>query len=419
MNNNTNIIGQGIRKLDDAFLPKGWESSTLEKRATIIQGGRLGLTKEKNYGTSGVPAYSAAGQDGFVEKTEFESDGVILSAIGAQCGKCFYATGKWTTLANTQVIIPNSDLLNAKLLFYRVNFPNYWPISGSAQPFIKPSDIKKCWIAYPIEILEQQKIAEILSTIDELIDQTAKVIAKLKRIKSGLMNDLLTKGIDNEGKIRNEETHKFKNSSLGRIPKDWQVATLSQISTLDRGKFTHRPRNDPRFYGGKYPFIQTGDVTNSNGRIVKHTQTLNEHGLRVSKLFPKGTIIVTIAANIGDTAIANYKVAFPDSLVGIVVHPGTNYEYVEYALRTRRSDLNVISTQSAQKNINLQILNPLQIKLPGTEKEQTLIASMLNTSQQNINTEKQYQNKLQRIKAGLMDDLLSGKVRVNHLIRKN
>ena len=78
--------------------------------------------------------------------------------------------------------------------------------------------------------------------------------------------------------------------------------------------------NEPRFYGGDIPFIQTGDVVRANGRITEHTQTLNDLGLSISRLFPTGTIIVTIAANIGETAIANYPVAFPDSLVGITPH---------------------------------------------------------------------------------------------------
>jgi hypothetical protein len=85
-----------------------------------------------------------------------------------------------------------------------------------------------------------------------------------------------------------------------------------------RGKFTHRPRNDPRFYDGQYPFIQTGDVANANKFIMEYTQTLNENGYAVSKEFPSGTLVMTIAANIGDMAILNFNACFPDSIVGFL-----------------------------------------------------------------------------------------------------
>ena len=346
------------------------------------------------------PVYSSSihsnGLFGTYGKFMFDEELITWSVDGG--GNFFYRPKHKYSVTNVSGILKIlSKTIDCKYLFYY--------LANEHKKFVfdyvlkaHPSVIKKLYTVWLPEKDEQRKVAQILSTIDNLIDQTGKVIAKLKRTKSGLMHDLMTRGVDERGNIRNEKTAKFKNSSLGRIPDDWQIVPLSQIATLDRGKFTHRPRNDPRFYGGKYPFIQTGDVTNSNGRITKHTQTLNERGLRASKRFPKGTIVMTIAANIGDTAITDYEVSFPDSLVGIIVHSGVNYEYVEYALKTRKNDLNTISTQSAQKNINLQILNPLQIKLPKTEKEQTLIATLLNMIQQNVDIEKQYQNKLQKIK---------------------
>ena len=136
-------------------------------------------------------------------------------------------------------------------------------------------------------------------------------------MKTGVMQDLFRYGIDDKGKIRSEKTHKFKNSPLGRIPAEWDIVELGKIANVQRGKFQHRPRNEPRFYGGSIPFVQTGDVANANRNLNSFSQTLNEKGLRVSRLFPKGTIIITIAANIGDIAIASFDVAFPDSLVGI------------------------------------------------------------------------------------------------------
>ena len=125
---------------------------------------------------------------------------------------------------------------------------------------------------------------------------------------------------------------------------------LGDVATVERGKFAHRPRNEPRFYGGAIPFIQTGDVVKAIGEIREHSQTLNELGLSISKLFPAGTIIITIAANIGETAIASYPVAFPDSLVGITPK-GIDGSFLEYFLRIRKPYLNELAPESAQKNI--------------------------------------------------------------------
>src|SRR5690606_10229535 len=105
---------------------------------------------------------------------------------------------------------------------------------------------------------------------------------------------------------------------LGDIPKHWTPKKIKYMTKILRGKFSHRPRNDPRFYGGNYPFIQTGDVANVRKFVSTYSQTLNDDGLRVSKEFPAGTLVMTIAANIGDMAILNFKACFPDSIVGFV-----------------------------------------------------------------------------------------------------
>ena len=101
---------------------------------------------------------------------------------------------------------------------------------------------------------------------------------------------------------------------MGIIPKDWDVVKLNEKSSIQRGRFSPRPRNDPQFYNGDYPFVQTNDVVNSKGKITTYSQTLNEKGLKVSKLFPQGTILMTIAANIGFTGILTRDMTCPDSL---------------------------------------------------------------------------------------------------------
>jgi type I restriction enzyme S subunit len=175
-------------------LPEGWEVKKLGEIATIKQGGRLGLTK-KDYVPEGYPAFSATGQDGYVPVYEYEGEAIILSSIGAQCGKCFYATGKWTTLANTQIIFVNPEIANTLFIFYQVNRPNFWVRLGSAQPFIRPSDVKNAKVIIP-PLEEQKQIVEMLSTIDAAIENERRYLGVLEKCKRWLLDNLLT------GKIR-------------------------------------------------------------------------------------------------------------------------------------------------------------------------------------------------------------------------
>ncbi len=283
--------------------------------------------------------------------------------------------------------------------------------TGVTRFTLSKKDFENVYVIYPQNIKEQQKIAEILETVDNAIEKTDKIIEKYKRIKQGLMQDLLTKGIDEKGNIRNPKTHKFKDSPLGKIPEEWEVVRLGEVAELERGKFQHRPRNDPKLYGGKYPFIQTGDISSANKYIKTYKQSLNEKGVKFSKIFEKGTLVITIAANIGDTAILNFDSAFPDSVVAVKKDSKINLEFLHYLFYELKRRLNTIAIESAQKNINLEILSNLLIKLPPLP-EQKRIVEILSQIDQTIEKETAYKEKLQHIKKGLMEDLLTGKVRV-------
>lgn len=154
------------------------------------------------------------------------------------------------------------------------------------------------------------------------------------------------------------------------------VKKLSTLCEMQRGRFSFRPRNDPRFYGGQYPFIQTGDIvraSQTNEKII-FSQSLNDLGLTVSKLFDYKTILITIAANIGDTAILDYPACFPDSLVSIT--PKTddlNIDYLNTYFKYIKTYLENLAPQAAQKNINLQQLSPTPIVVPPLSIQQEIV----------------------------------------------
>ena len=161
-----------------------------------------------------------------------------------------------------------------------------------------------------------------------------------------------------------------------RNTKGWPVSELEELATVERGKFTPRPRNDPSYYGGRFPFIQTGDISNSAGRLRSWTQTLNEKGIAVSRSFPPGTVVIAIVgATIGMTAMLEVEVYCPDSVVGIQVDQGkASKEYVEFLLRFWRPVFLAQAPETARANINLDTLRPLRIPVPPLPLQQKFAA---------------------------------------------
>ena len=160
------------------------------------------------------------------------------------------------------------------------------------------------------------------------------------------------------------------------IQPDWPMVELQEICDIKRGRFSHRPRNEPRFYGGKYPFIQTGDVVKANGGRIQYSQTLNEEGLAISKLFKPPLVVITIAANIGDTAVLDYEACFPDSVVGLMPTDRIDVHFLELMMRTKKQYLNDIAPQAAQKNINIEILKPVKLPLPPLATQQQIVVEI-------------------------------------------
>jgi type I restriction enzyme S subunit len=162
--------------------------------------------------------------------------------------------------------------------------------------------------------------------------------------------------------------------ALPPIPGEWCWAALPELGELGRGKSKHRPRNDHRLYGGRYPFIQTGEVARSGGRITTHSQTYNDQGLSQSRLWPSRTVCITIAANIADSALLTYPACFPDSVVGLIADEGVALpEYVELFMRTARRDLAAFAPATAQANINLAVLSQVAVALPPVEEQREIV----------------------------------------------
>jgi type I restriction enzyme, S subunit len=204
---------------------------------------------------------------------------------------------------------------------------------------------------------------------------------------------------------------RYKQTDAGLIPEDWSVEPFQSLARIERGKFTARPRNDPKYFGGQIPFIQTGDVANANGWINTYSQTLNQAGLKVSKLFPKGTLFFTIAANIGDVGFAAFDTACPDSLVAITAVKGVDKRWLAHELRIRKPSFENLASHNAQRNINLEKLRPYLLPVP-TLLEQEAIGEALDDADAFIKSLEQLLAKKRQIKQGAMQELLTAKKRL-------
>ena len=191
----------------------------------------------------------------------------------------------------------------------------------------------------------------------------------------------------------------YLNSVFTQKGEGWVEKTLQEVS-LDfaRGKSKHRPRNDPKLYNGTYPFIQTGDVRNCDHVILENTQSYNETGLAQSKLWPKGTICITIAANIAETGILGFDACFPDSVIGIVVdETKTTNDFVEYLLQSVKAHLKAQGKGSAQDNINLATFENRLFPFPPLDEQKRLVATLNELSDNIRAVEAVYRQKLEAL----------------------
>ena len=276
--------------------------------------------------------------------------------------------------------------------------------SGASYPAIRDTDVLDCTISLP-PMGEQKAIAAALTICRKAIVDQHKALRFLDELKCAAMRELFTRGLRGEAQ---------KDSEIGPVPESWDVARLGEIATLERGRFLHRPRNEPRFYGGNTPFVQTGDVVRSNGRISAFSQSLNDDGVEISRVFATGTILITIAANIGYTGILQMDCACPDSLVGITPSAAITNVYLEQFLRSQQSEMDRQAPVGTQKNINIEFLRPWPIVVP-TLAEQSEITAILDAIDAKIDLHRRKKVVLEDLFRALLHKLMTAEIRVADL----
>lgn len=276
-------------------------------------------------------------------------------------------------------IMPGSEHLPEYIYYYLIHAKRSLVAQavGNAQPNISQAKIKALKIPLP-PLDEQKRIVAVLDAAFEgLTRARTHVETNLQNAQELFESSLL--------------------AVFGALELSSEQRLLREVSaTFGRGKSKHRPRNDKSLYNGEYPFIQTGDVRNAGHLIEGYSQTYNEKGLAQSKLWPAGTVCITIAANIAETGVLNFDACFPDSIIGMVPDKTkTQSKYVEYLLQFFQKRLKALGEGAAQDNINLKTFETEFFPFPTLATQCSAVSALDAISEKRRSLERNYYTKLQ------------------------
>lgn len=315
------------------------------------------------------------------------------------------------------IVLDTKDDSNSKAyleyLLYIFDIFHMKSMGAGIRQTINFKDIGQSEVVLP-NIDEQNQIAEFLDNetakIDNLIAKQEQLIVLLEEQRKSVISHAVTKGLDPNAPMKNSGVE-----WLGEVPKHWDIASYKQICKIYRGKFTHRPRNDPSLYDGIYPFIQTGDIAKNKHLISSYSQTLNEKGKAVSQLFPKGTLIMAIAANIGDVSILGFDAYAPDSIIGFAPKDNLLLDFLRYSFKASLPALEQVSTKNTQSNLNIDRVGSVKTTLPPLEEQQKII-DFIETENSKIDNliQKQQQliNQLKEYRTSVISHAVTGKIKV-------
>jgi len=361
-----------------------------------------------------------------LKRHNFHPGDIVLTKLGDPLGKaCLVPNnfGPGIIVADIVRLRLGHDLCSIPYLSYCINSgPAIEQIikhvKGTTRPRVNLGHIRALRI--PLAPLPEQKcivanVEKLMSRVNAVRERLAKVQEILKRFRQSVLAAAYSGRLTVDWRVENpnlesaerlfkrvcikrkekykEECKKAKeegkkipkkpasigprkvdDNELPEIPEGWIWVYLPDFGYMNRGKSRHRPRNASHLYDGPYPFIQTGDIAQSGGRITSHRQTYSKAGLAQSKIWPAKTICITIAANIASSAILTYPACFPDSVVGVIPDPELCHsEYLEYFIRTAQADLDQFAPATSQKNINIGILNDVAVPLPPYLEQQEIV----------------------------------------------
>lgn len=342
------------------FVPKGKNTYKVYEQGNAIN-------KSTQYGSYYITKEKYDSMDGF----SVEPDDIIVSCAGTigeifrlpqNIEKGIINQALMRVRLNSSVVYQIFEYYFSKILIQNITDES----NGTAIKNIPPFKVLK-QMPFPLPPLPEQKrivnrIESLFAKLDEAKEKIQQVLDGAEMRKAAILHKAFT-----------GELTKTWRKENGISEDSWESVKLKELGEFNRGKSKHRPRNDPRLFNGPYPFIQTGDVSSSGMYIQKHSQTLSEFGMQQSRLFPKDTLCITIAANIGKVAILTYDCCFPDSVVGFTPNERTFSKYMYYSMLKIQKEIEALAPAVAQKNLSLKLLLDVNVQIPSVEEQHTIV----------------------------------------------
>ena len=338
--------------------------------------------------TGRVIEYKYAGEDDLNGSIiQFDTENVLYSKLRPNLNKVVLPEKDGFSTSELLPLRPDASVLNRDYLavFLRSDSFVTWAVSktaGAKMPRLGTKDLMNAEIPVP-NIERQKEIAEKFKKLEQLISLRKQQLAKLDELVKARFVEMFGDPVKNT--------------------MDWEIKPLSELGELNRGVSKARPRNSPELLGGPYPLIQTGEVANAKTYITSFNSTYSEKGLAQSKMWPKGTLCITIAANIAQTSILTFDACFPDSVVGFISRNMTNELFIHYWFSFFQKILDEQAPQVAQKNINLKILSELNVIVPPLSLQNRFAAFVEHVDQQK-QTVQQSLEKLELMKKAPMQE---------------
>ncbi len=362
------------------LVPSQWVVIPAKYKVRTLSGGQTTKNKVSDEYIEGLyPAFSASGQDVWMEDYEFNTEGVVLSAVGARCGKTFKADGKWGVVANTHCLFPNQDV-SRDYLWWLTNNEDWWEKGGTAQPFVKVSDSLARKIAFP-NLQEQIVISEFLKhetrKIDELIQEQQQLIELLNEKRQSVISNAVCRGLDLEVQMKHSGVE-----WLGLVPEHWDVKALKHIVSIP---ITDGPHETPEFIDEGVPFVSAEAV--SSGVVdfskIRGFISRESHEKYSLKYFPKrGDIfMVKSGATTGVCAIVEtddeFNIWSPLAVVRCMddIEPNFVLNYMRSLNFQEAIALNW--NFGTQQNIGMGVIEKLMIPVP-PHREQIQISKRLS-----------------------------------------
>ncbi len=389
-------------------IPVDWEAVALSK-VTEINMGQSPSSNDCNEHGDGLPFYQGNAEFGSKYPSpqkwcntpkKIADEGDILISVRAPVGEINIAPHKCCIGRGIAAVKPKDifeDFLYQSMLLHRKSLHRI--AQGSTFEAINRKEVLELLILIPT-FLEQKKIAKILTTVDDAIEKTAQIVEKTKELKKGLMQRLLTRGIGHK---------RFKKTEIGEIPEKWDVGQVSSYGYVITG---NTPSTSVlNYYGNEYPFVSPFDL--GEKKIIFETEKyLSKDGLSVARALPTNSVLVVcIGSTIGKTGIAGTTLA-TNQQINSVICENSNFNFVYYYLSFISKKIKLLSSTQAVPIINKGEFSRIKIPIPPIP-EQKEIGDILSSVDGEIEKESNHKEQLEVLKKGLMQVLLTGKLRVS------